>query len=85
MASPTAVNGQITDAVTQTNTKVLGEAPAMAAGALYQAMAGALSLQVQNAVATQQQAQILAQSTTTCCVKALVGTPENLAAAAATP
>ena len=27
MAIPTAVNGQITDAVTQTNVKVLGDAP----------------------------------------------------------
>ena len=42
-AVPTAVNGQITDAVTQTNTKILGEAPAMAMGNLYQSTAHALS------------------------------------------
>lgn len=36
MAFPTAVNGQITDAVTQANVKVIGEAPAMAMGNLYQ-------------------------------------------------
>ncbi|WP_049105093.1 RebB family R body protein, partial [Burkholderia cenocepacia] len=32
-----AVNAAITDAVTQTNVKVVGEAPAMATGSLYQA------------------------------------------------
>ena len=35
-AFPTTVNGQITDAVTHANTKVLGDAPAMAMGNLYQ-------------------------------------------------
>ena len=44
MAFPTAVNSQITDAVTQTNVKVLGDAPAMAMGNLYQATAQALAL-----------------------------------------
>ena len=34
MAIPTPVNGQITDAVTQANVKVLGDAPAMAMGAI---------------------------------------------------
>lgn len=35
-AIPTPVNGQITDSVTQSNVKVLGEAPAEAVGVLYQ-------------------------------------------------
>ncbi|MCF2909649.1 RebB family R body protein [Pseudoalteromonas sp. DL2-H2.2] len=34
MAFPTAVNSQITDAVTQVNTKVLGDTPAVAMGNL---------------------------------------------------
>ena len=34
MALPTPVNGMITDAVTQANVKVLGDAPAMAMGAM---------------------------------------------------
>lgn len=34
-AMPTSVNGQITDAVTQANTKVLGDAPAEAMGNLF--------------------------------------------------
>ncbi|GEM_PF-4990889 len=33
---PTPVDSQITDFVTQTNTEVLGEAPAMAMGNIYQ-------------------------------------------------
>ena len=36
MAQPTEVNTQITDAVTQTNVKVLEEAPAQAMGEIYQ-------------------------------------------------
>jgi hypothetical protein len=39
MAIPTPVNGQITDAVTQANVKVLGDGPAMAMGAIYQSLA----------------------------------------------
>ena len=51
------VNGQITDAVTQTNVKVLGESPAQALSVLYQAMAHSLSLSMQNTSSTQQQMQ----------------------------
>jgi len=36
MAFPTSVNDQITDAVTQTNVKVLGESPAEAMTGQYQ-------------------------------------------------
>ena len=39
MAYVTAVNAQITDAVTQTNVKVIGDAPAMAMGTIYQSLA----------------------------------------------
>ena len=39
MALPTPVNGMITDAITQANVKVLGDAPAMAMGAIYQSLA----------------------------------------------
>lgn len=59
MAEPTAVNGQITDAVTQTNVKVLGEAPAMAMGSLYQIVASANGLSAENAVINQQNANTL--------------------------
>ena len=49
----TPVNGQITDAVTQTNVKVLGEAPAQSMALVYQTMAHSISLAMENA----QQAQ----------------------------
>ncbi len=35
MSFPTAVNNQITDAVTQSNVKVIGEAPAMDSKSLF--------------------------------------------------
>jgi hypothetical protein len=65
MADPTLVNGQITDAVTQANVKVLGDAPAMALGTLYQVMAQATGLSMQNAVNAQQQMNVVNQAVTT--------------------
>lgn len=62
---PDTVNPQITDAVTQTNTGVLADAPAMAMGTLYQSMAHSVGLMMQNAVYAQQQANIAAQAATT--------------------
>lgn len=65
MTEPTVVNDQITDAVTQANVKVVGNAPAMAMGNLYQATAQALSNAAHNATTVQQQAAITAQAATT--------------------
>ncbi|TLP43778.1 MULTISPECIES: RebB family R body protein [Cohaesibacter] len=59
------VNPQITDAVTQTNVKVLGDAPAVATGNLYQASAQALSNAAHNATSAQQNASTVLQATTT--------------------
>ena len=53
MADNTPVNSQITDAVTQANVKVLGEAPAQSMALIYQTMAHSISLAMENA----QQAQ----------------------------
>jgi len=64
MAMPTPVNGQITDAVTQTNVKVLGEAPAMAMGAIYQALSHSTGILFENAVSSQQQLGIASQAAT---------------------
>lgn len=55
MAEPTAVNSQITDAITQSNLGVLGQSPAFALGAIYQTQAHAVGLMFHNAVAAQQQ------------------------------
>jgi hypothetical protein len=65
MAYPTAVNSQITDAVTQANVKVLGDSPAMALSALYQATAQALGAAANNATSAQQQTGVAAQAATT--------------------
>ena len=65
MAYPTAVNNQITDSVTQANTKVLGDAPAVAMGNLYQATAQALANAAHNATTAQQQNNVTAQAATT--------------------
>ncbi|MEL6142430.1 MAG: RebB family R body protein [Bacteroidota bacterium] len=48
------VNEQITDAVTQTNVKVLAEAPAQAMATLYQVATQANGISMQNATSNQQ-------------------------------
>ena len=65
MAFPTSVNNQITDSVTQANVKVVGDAPAIAMGNLYQATAQALANAAHNATIAQQQMNITAQPATT--------------------
>ena len=71
MAFPTSVNSQITDAVTEANVKVLGDAPAVAVGNLYQATAQALSNAAHNATTNQQQATITMQAANTSGVSTL--------------
>jgi hypothetical protein len=73
MAFPTSVNDQITDSVTQSNVKVIGEAPAMALGSLYQTIAQASGIAAQNLVTQQQHANSLALAVVTRCVDALLG------------
>ncbi|KAF7765055.1 RebB family R body protein [Pseudoalteromonas sp. MMG013] len=65
MAFPTAVNSQITDSVTQANVQVLGDAPSVAMGNLFQATSQALANAAHNATTAQQQANITAQAATT--------------------
>jgi len=64
MAIPTPVNGQITDAVTQANVKVLGDGPALAMGAIYQSLAHSTGILYENAASSQQQLAIAAQAAT---------------------
>jgi len=64
MSMPTPVNGMITDAVTQTNVKVLGDAPAMAMGAIYQSLSHSTGILFENAVSSQQQLGIASQAAT---------------------
>ncbi|WP_044559707.1 RebB family R body protein [Azospirillum sp. B4] len=65
MAFPTAVNSQITDSVSQVNTAVLGDAPAVAMGNLFVATSQALSNAAHNATNNQQQSYVTMQTSTT--------------------
>ena len=82
MAFPTSVNDQITDSVTQANVEVLGDAPAIAMGNLYQAVAQALANAAHNATNAQQQNFTLAQAVTASCVQTLLGSVATSEAAA---
>ncbi|MCL7753793.1 RebB family R body protein [Polaribacter sp. Z022] len=70
------VNPQVTDAVTQSNVKVVAEAPAMAMGNVYQSLAHSIGILMENAVNQQQQANILSQAVTTQCVTTILATKD---------
>ncbi len=59
------VNEQITDAVTQSNVKVVSESPAMALSNVYQSAAHSTGIMFENAVNAQNQQNILTQAATT--------------------
>ena len=61
---PTSVNSQITDSVSQVNTSVLGDSPALSLGNLMVATSQALSNAAHNATSGQQQTSITAQAAT---------------------
>ena len=77
MAIPTPVNGQITDAVTQSNVKVVGEAPAMALGSLYQTLAHSTGVLYENAVNSQHHTSLLADAVTAALVASLNPTKQS--------
>ena len=70
--APTTVNSQVTDAITTTNVKVLGEAPAMAMGSLYQTIGNSVAMAAANAVYAQQQANVTYQAASTVGVSKLI-------------
>ncbi|MBC7907902.1 MAG: RebB family R body protein [Rhodospirillaceae bacterium] len=73
MAFPTAVNSQITDSVSQVNTKVLGDAPAVAMGNLFVATSQAMSNAAHNATNNQQQSYVTMQASTTQGISTMLG------------
>jgi hypothetical protein len=77
MADPTIVNPQVTDSVTQANTKVLGDAPAMAMGNIFQALAQSSGILFENSVNAQQQLNIAAQAATTLGVSTLLSSDKK--------
>lgn len=65
MAYPSHVNDAITDSITQVNTKVLGDSPAVATGNLFVVTSQALSNAAHNATNNQQQSYVTMQASTT--------------------
>ena len=65
MASPTAVNSQITDSVTQVNTEVVGISPALSVSNLYQATSQALGNAAHNATLNQMESNVTSQAALT--------------------
>lgn len=74
MAFPTAVNDQITDSITQVNTEVLGNAPAVSGSNLMVATSQALGNSAHNAAAAQQESYVTSQASTTSAVSMLLAT-----------
>ncbi|MBB1487713.1 RebB family R body protein [Oceanospirillum sediminis] len=68
------VNEQITDSVTQVNTKVVGETPAMAMGNLLMSTSQALANAAHNATYNQQQSSVTMQAATVQGVNSLMST-----------
>jgi len=66
------VNEQVTDAVTQTNVKVVAEAPAEAIAMLYQVAAQTAGMGMQNALANQQNMNAINQAATTSAIDRLL-------------
>jgi hypothetical protein len=62
MATPTPVNGQITDSISQANVEVLGSSPAMSLGTVYQSLGHSTGILFENAVGAQQQLSIAAHA-----------------------
>ena len=69
-----SVNEQITDSVTQVNTKVLGDTPATAMGNLMLSTSQALATSAQNLTMGQQQANVMWQAATVQGINALMNT-----------
>lgn len=66
------VNSQVTDAVTQTNVKVIGESPAMSMGTVYQSAAHSTGIGFYNAVQAQASAPVSAITMSAVNVQALM-------------
>ncbi|WP_205746116.1 MULTISPECIES: RebB family R body protein [Dyella] len=62
MPMPIPVNSQVTDAVTQTNVKVLADGPALAMGSIFQTLSHSTGILYENAVSAAQQQNTLGQA-----------------------
>ncbi len=75
MADLDKVNPQVTDAVTQTNVKVLGEVPAYSMGLVYQATGSSLSLMTTTASSVQSEMQRVTQAIAAITAQKIMGLP----------
>ena len=75
ISSNMEVNSQVKAAIVQTNVKVLGEAPAMAMGSLYQTIGHSVAMAAADAVYAQQQANVTYQAASTLGIDELVNEP----------
>jgi hypothetical protein len=75
MADTQGVDTQISDAISQTNVTVIGEAPAVAFGSLYQTIGNTVANAAANAVHAQQQADVAYQAASTVGVTNLLSLP----------
>ena len=82
MSEDSYINSQVTDAISQTSLKVLGEAPAEAVGILYQQMAHSVGLALQNVIAQQQHSYSIHNAITLAASRQLI-TTDPIAAAKA--
>ena len=65
MSQPSQVNGAVTDTVATSNTSVVGDAPSMAIGSLYQTIGNSVAMAAANAVYAQQQTNVSFQTSNT--------------------
>ncbi len=82
MSEDSYINSQVTDAISQTSLKVLGEAPAEAVGILYQQMAHSVGLALQNVIAQQQHSYSIHNAITLAASRQLITTDPVAAAKA---
>jgi len=78
------VNPQITDSISQTNTVVLGDAPAQAMATLYQTSAASAGMAMQNAVHAQSNQHAISVAATAEALQLLFTSSTAASAAAAT-
>ena len=78
------VNSQVTDAITQSNVKVIGESPAMGMGTLYQTVAHSTGIGFYNAVQAQASAPVSASTMSAVNVQALIAPMQGRSSAAFT-
>ncbi len=71
------VNDQVTDAVTQTNVKVLAEAPAQSIAMVYQTAAHSISLAMENAQQAQGGLQQIGNAVTSSAVTMIMNAAKN--------